>query len=446
MARGLTHPTAHIGKPIIDLSTKKEYIYDGFTFARDIRSKTTDFEIIKTINKEQDSGAIFMFSSGGRKYGVLYFSRSVTQTSSISAGDLGMQYSGRSGATENLRIQSDKLIRGGNFENRILNDQEVRCAVFKTAEELEKSILNALRENPRVGPHIYDAVKDYFDSINLDKFEWNDSFRDSDINELGKYLGELIIGVIVLRKKTIGKFSQDIFGRETIKEFIVPDDPSFSGVDSAFVKKDGTLIPISSKLGAGAKASFFTNFLPKVINKAGLGNTVINDIASSARNLNITKSMLDAKKGAKEITYEYGIRNILGISSSKVRNTYQVFLDAKKNKISNEVSLVMQEINKNPLIDKKVKDQLPMSITAAFSREIARRLNSDKKSIDIVTGVLAGKNFYQANLDINRWKKGEVYFKLLLSGESVVSFIGSKAAINDIDAKQGLVNYELKYS
>jgi hypothetical protein len=446
MARGLTHPSAHIGKPIIDLSTKKEYVYNGFIFSNNIREQANDFEIIKTINKEQDSGAIFMFSATGKKYGVLYFSRSVTASSSINAGTLGMQYSGRKGATENLKIQSDKLIKSGKFENRILNDQEVRCAVFSRADDLESSILTALSENRNVGPHIHDAVKDYFNSQNLNKFEWDGSFRDSDINELGKYLGELIIGVIVLRKKTLNKFSQDIFSREVIKEFVVPDDPSFSGVDSAFVKKDGSLIPISSKLGVGAKASFFTNFLPKVINKPGLDNSVINDIATAARSINITKSMLDSKKGAKEITYEYGIRKILGIGSNKIRNTYQVFLDAKKNKITSEVALVIEEIKKNPMIDKKVKDQLPMSITAAFSREIARRLNSDKKSIDIVAGVLAGKNFYQANLDINRWKKGEVYFKLLLSGESVVSFIGSKAAINDIDAKQGLVNYELKYS
>jgi hypothetical protein len=78
--------------------------------------------------------------------------------------------------------------------------------------------------------------------------------------------------------------------------------------------------------------------------------------------------------------------------------------------------------------------------------EEARRLNDDRVSKDIVTNILSGKDFYQANLDISKWKKGEVYFKLLHSGKASVSFIGSKAAINDIDAKQGLVNYELKYT
>lgn len=446
MARGLTHPTAHVGKPIIDVDTKEEYIYDGFEFSQDVLSLAKDVKIIKTIKSAQSSGALFMFSKGSEKFGIVYFSRSVTSSSSINAGDLGMMYSGRKGATENLKIQSDKLIRSGKFEERTLNGQDITCAVFTTAEKLENSILKALKDNKNVGPHIYDVVQDYFKSDNLKKLEWNDSFRSSDINELGKYLGELIIGVIVLRGKTNGKFSTDIFQGERIKEFIVPDDPSFSGVDSAFVKEDGTLIPISSKLGAGAKASFFTNLLPKVIDKRDLKNSVIKDIAAIAKSVGVTRASLYAKKGAKEITYEYGIRKILGIDSKKVPNTYQVFLDAKKNKITKELMLVINAIRENPDIEKIVKDKLPFSMTSAFSREIARRLNSDNDSLDIVTNVLAGKEFYQANLDVNKWKNGEVFFKILPSGKAKVSFIGSKAAIMDIEAKQGLVNYELKYS
>jgi len=446
MARGLTDPEAHVGKPIIDVESKVEYIYDGFTFSPNISSIIKDVEIIRTVKSELSSGALFSFSNAGKKYGIIYYSRSVTKSSSISAGDLGMMYSGRKGATENLKIQSDTLIRYGKLEVRTLNGQDVRCAVFTTAEQLESSILRALKENRNVGPHIYDAVQDYFKSENLKKFNWNDSFRSSDINELGKYLGELIIGVIVLRGKIDGRFSSNIFANQKIKEFIVPDDPSFSGVDSAFVKEDGSLIPISSKLGSGAKASFFTNFLPKVIDKLNIKESVIKDIATSARNVGITSTKLNAKRGAKEITYEYGIRTILGIGPNTVRNTYQVFTDIKKNATTKETILVAEAIKKNPMIEKNVKDKLPLSMTAAFSRETARRLNSDKTSLDIIASVLAGKDFYQANLDINRWKQGEVFFKLLQSGKANVSFIGYKSAITDIEANQGLVNYELKYS
>jgi hypothetical protein len=446
MARGLTHPTAHVGKTLIDVATKKEYLYEGFKFSRNIPADISGIQIIKTIKEPQNTAGIFYFSQKEKKYCVVYYSRSVTPSSSISAGDLGMQYSGQKGATENLKIQSDKLITGGKFEKRTLNGQDVVCGVFTNSKQLEDSILKSIQQNVNVGPHIYDAIKDYFDSPNLEKFQWNNSFRDSDINELGKYLGELVIGVIVLRNKTAGKFSSDIFTGKKIKEFIVPNDPSFSGVDSAFVKEDGGVIPISSKLGAGAKASFFTNFLPKVVDNKKLKNSIIKDIAETAKNIGFTKDILNAKKGAKDITYEYGIRHILGINQSKISKPYNVFNDAKNSKFSDELILTMQEIRKHPNIDEKVKDKLPKSITSAFSREIARLLNNDPVSLEIVTDVLAGKSFYQANLDINKWKRGEVYFKLLLSGESKVSFIGSKAAIDDIDAKQGLVNYELKYT
>lgn len=445
MARGLTDPAAHVGSPVIDIETKIEYIYEGFTFAQNINDFAKDVEIIRTVKSALSSGALFSFSKAGKKYGIIYYSRSVTKSSSISAGDLGLMYSGRKGATENLMIQSDKLIRHGKLEVRTLNGQDVRCAVFTTAEQLQDSILKGLKENRNVGPHIYDAVQDYFDSDNLKKLNWSDSFRPSDINELGKYLGELIIGVIVLRGKRDGKFSSDIFANQKIKEFIVPDDPSFSGVDSAFVKEDGSLIPISSKLGAGAKASFFTNFLPKVIDKTNLKESVIKDIASSARDVGVTYAKLVAKRGAKEITYEYGIRNILGIKSNVVRDTYQVFTDIKKNDMTKETLLVIEAVKNNSAIEKNIKDKLPLSMTAAFSREIARRLNSDKASLDIIASVLAGKDFYQANLDINRWKQGEVFFRLLQSGKASTTFIGYKSAISDIEANQGLVNYELKY-
>ena len=58
--------------------------------------------------------------------------------------------------------------------------------------------------------------------------------------------------------------------------------------------------------------------------------------------------------------------------------------------------------------------------------------------------VLAGKEFYQANLNIDRWKKGEIIYSLTKSGDVSINIIGSKSAITDIDAKQGLINYELK--
>lgn len=450
MARGLTHPSAHIGKPLIDLDTKQEYVYEGFQFYSDLKKVPGNYSIIKEINKSPSvkSAALFKFNKSNKKYGILYYARSVTSSTKINAGTFNMQYTGRKGATENLGITSDKLIKGGKIQNRVLNGLPVNCAVFSSKRELSESILNGLKGNLKVGPQVFDAVKDYLGS-DLTKFNWQQGIQDSDINELGKYLGELVIGVCVLGKKFSPVFSENIFAGKQIKEFIVPDDPSFSGVDSAFVLNDGTLIPISSKLGAGAKASVFTNLLPKVMgSKKAMGDSVIKQLADSAKKIGISIEDLNAKRGAKDIVYEYGVRKILKLSQVEVPDPYQVFRDIKQNpnKLSKSAKAVVDAIKKNPNIDENVKAKLPMSVTSAFCREIARRLNEDEASQKIVTEILAGKNFYQANLDLIKWKKGEVYFKLLLSGNANVGFVGNKAATDDLEAKQGLVNYELKYS
>jgi len=455
MARGLTHPTAHVGKAIKHLKTNKEYIYTGFEFSRDVMTLVGNVDkIIDEIGTKKKTGAIFYFKekTGNKKAGVVYYATSVSSSSNINAGKLGMQYSGAKGATENLGIQASNLILKGTSEKLTINGQEgVSCKTFSDLKTLRTSVISYMKSSNKVGNHIVDAVDEWFASTSLKNFDWQDkSFQDSEINELGKYLGEIIIGAVALKNKS-SLISQNPF-KGKAKKFIVPDDPSFSGVDSAVMLDDGTLVPISSKAGVGAKASIFTNFLPKVINKTNLPASVIKDLVDSAKKANITKAKLDAKQGSKDIVYEYGVRKILGLKQSQVNDPYAVYTEIRQGSLKGNLTdfsaptlKVISAIAKHPDIPQNVKDALPLSVTSAFNREIARRLNEDSVSQNIVANILAGKNFYQANLDLNKWKKGEVYFKLLLSGNAKTSFIGSKAAINDIDAKQGLVNYELKY-
>jgi hypothetical protein len=455
MVRGLTHPTAHVGKTIKHLKTNKEYVYVGFEFSRDVMKLVGKVDkIIDEVGDKKKTGAVFFFKekTGSKKAGVVYYAASVSVSSNINAGKLGMQYSGAKGATENLGIQASNLILGGKSEKLTINGQDgVSCKTFTDIKTLHKSVLDYMKKSNKVGNHIVDSVDGWFKSASLKNFDWqDDSFQDSEINELGKYLGEIIIGAVALKNKS-SLISQNPFNGKA-KKFIVPDDPSFSGVDSAVMLNDGTLVPISSKAGVGAKASIFTNFLPKVIDKQKLPKSVIKDLVESAKRAGITRSKLDAKQGSKEIVYEYGVRDILGLSKSQVSDPYAVYTEIRQGSLCGILTdfsapplKVISAIANHKDIPNNVKDALPLSVTSAFNREIARRLNEDKVSQDIVANILAGKNFYQANLDLNKWKKGEVYFKLLLSGNAKTSFIGSKAAINDIDAKQGLVNYELKY-
>lgn len=450
MARGLTHASgAHIGKELEDLKTKKKYVFTGWKFDRNVMSIAVGYDIIKTIGKPQDSGALFMLKQNGKKFGIIYYGRSVTSSTMINAGKLEMKYASAKGATENLGIQADKMIARGKKEKRIINGQEVISGIFTKSSELEKSVMGHLKSSDKVPPHVHDAIQDWFKSP-AKVFEWHDSFEPSEIQEIGKYFGELAIGEIVLSGKNMQRHFSDFsaFRGKKIKEFVVPDDPSFSGVDSAFICDDGEIIPISSKLGAGAKASVFTNLLPKILkNKNKIKEkAVIMDLADAAAAAGVDAGMLDKKRGSKEILYEYGVRYILGMDKSEVKNPIEVFKSIKAGKHTPEAEAVLLKIKDHPDIADNVKKQLPKSITAAFSRELARRLNDDKKSVELVVEVLAGKDFWQANLDLPKWKKGDVYFKLLRSGDAKVKFVGDKAAIGDIDALQGMLNYSLNYS
>jgi hypothetical protein len=218
-------------------------------------------------------------------------------------------------------------------------------------------------------------------------------------------------------------------------------------VDSFLVLSDGSIVPVSSKYGVGAKASFFSNLLNKALDENLPPRSVIADIADSARKAGISAAALTSKQGSKEIVYEYGIRKILKLPVSAVRNPYAIYTNVKNSgkkdsKLSPEAKKVLDLIKNSA--DKKIVEKLPYSMTAFFSRSMAQNLNSDPKSVKAMVEILAGKNFWQANLDIAEWKKGNIKYRMVSSGSASIQIIGSKSAIDDIDAKQGMVNYEVR--
>lgn len=347
----------------------------------------------------------------------------------------------KKGATENLGVRAETLILGGKLTKEDYAGVPVRVRKFKTHQQLAKSILEGLKRNKKVSEGIIEVFEKFLaKNSRYEKIEWTSEVHPTEINELGKYVGELIIGLLALRKNT-STFSKKFY-EGPIDAFCVPDDPSFVGVDSFLLMKDGEVVPISSKYGVGAKASFFANLLPKAIEYSDdMKKCVLKDIVKSAEKAGVTVGKLEKKQGSKEVLYQHGINSVLKL---KIKNPYQVFLDIKKEKSNPEVDAVLSAILRHPEAEAKVKNLLPDSTTAFFSREIARQLNADKKSKQYMLEILSGKNFWQANLNIAKWKKGEISYKIINSGESKVTIIGSKSAMGDIDARQGMLNYEIK--
>lgn len=345
------------------------------------------------------------------------------------------------GATENLAVRAETLILGGKLTKENYAGKPVQVRKFANHRMLAKSILMGLKKNKNVSEGIVEVFEKFLKpNSRYDRLEWTSEIDSHEINELGKYAGELIIGLLCL-KNNKSVFSKSFY-QGGIAAFCVPDDPSFVGVDSFLLMKNKTIIPISSKYGVGAKASFFANLLPKAVAyNSKLKPSILKQVVKSTKQAGITKEMLDRKKGAKDILYWHGVNVILKLKNKK---PLQIFQDIKKGKMTKDAKVVISAIKKYRYTEPKIKAALPKSVTAFFSREIARQLNNDKKSIVQILEILSGKNFWQANLDINKWRKGDVYYKMVNSGDSKVSIIGSKSSMTDIDAKQGMLNYEIK--
>ena len=338
----------------------------------------------------------------------------------------------KKGATENLGVRAETLTKYGTKKQVSFGGKKVECMTFNTHTELMNSLLKGLKSNSKVSESIVEVFQD-FAKTNYETLKWQKQIPDSDINELGKYAGEIIIGLLCL-KGNKSPFSASFY-KGTVSSFRVPTDPSFSGVDSFLILSDDTIVPISSKYGVGAKASFFSNLLNKAMDSGVPPRTVIGEVVDSAKKAGISSAALTSKQGSKEVLYEYGIRKVLNMPKNSVRDPYAVYTNVKVNgkntkKLIPEAKQVLDKIEK--MADKKIVDKLPFSMTAFFSRTMADRLNSDKKSVEAMIEILAGKNFWQANLDIAEWKKGNVKYNLFFQ-------VKKWSAIRNTDENQCLI-------
>lgn len=379
-----------------------------------------------------------------KRYAIRYKKRNVEKVGYVSQSFVSKPKLKR-GATENLGVRAETLIEYGELTSVDYNGKPIKVKKFTSDVILANSILTGLRNNKNVSQEIISVFEEYLSmKSKYDTIKWTSGVSMSEINELGKYVGELIIGLLVL-KNNKKSFSRNFY-KGKVDSFCVPIDPSFVGVDSFILMNDGEIIPISSKYGVGAKASVFANLLPKAMRYMDtMPDCVLKDFCKSAVSANVLPNTLEKKRGSKNVLYEYGINKILKLNIS---DPYGVYLDIKSKKSLDELSedtlTVVTAIESYSNVENKVKEALPLSVTSFFSRETARQLNNDAKSIEVMKEILSGKNFWQGNLNIPKWKRGDVFLNVVNSGEAKIKIIGSKAAINDIEAKQGMLNYEIK--
>ena len=365
-----------------------------------------------------------------------------------------------------IQIESSKLINKGHniVVESLNNEMNVPCKIFRTKEELALSIINGLELEPSVPDYIAEQFTEFFaghlvgSNISI---RWNAGIGDKEKNALGAYLGELLIGYMALAGEAYA-FAESEIVKYPIDYFAVPTDPSFPGIDSFIQYKNrgssstGGKYLISSKAGSGAKASIWNNLMPLVVNYQSKGNQLPRNSALS----NLVKSFKlvpNAASNGKKVVYHYGVNYVLGVAAN-VTDSYSLYNQIKSGRMNDDnksllttAREIQSSLNKSKFPTASSSDVTRnlnnngKGMTAFFSRYIADQLMDEDASLQILTNRLSGKKFYQANLDMGRWRRGEVRFTTTHVKETEIKIIGSKSATHQIEASQGTVNYELKY-
>lgn len=379
---------------------------------------------------------------------------------------IGNIHKPKEGTWKSWSTTASKLAEGTRLETLdYLNGQaNVACRIFDNADKIATSILSGLESSASVPDHVLEQVADFFiDNMNAtgsqvsNKFNWLPGIHEKDKKLLGIYLGELLPGYFALKNR----YGSDIFSKRIIHEglsqFVLPDDPSFGGIDSAFIYSNGGRSCISSKFGRGAFASIWNNIMPLVVDnksETGIANLPKNSIVKQL--IRTCESVSDYKTKGRKALYHCGVKEIMG---NTVVDPETFFRELKQGTLSAESASLYRDIvtKVNELKSQSGYTQLSTfsnrrvlitSISSVFSRMIADRLNMEVSSNpslrDRLKSILAGKAFFQLHMDDTKFlNTGEVYFNVKRSSTVDIIFDGAKSTIDELDAGYGTVNYKL---
>ena len=376
----------------------------------------------------------------------------------------------KGGSWKTWSTTASKLAEGTILQTLdYLNGQaNVACRIFTDADQIATSVMSGLESSASTPDHVLEQVLDFFmDNMDVtgsqvsNKFNWIPAIHENDKKRLGIYLGELLPGYFALKNR----YGTDIFSERIIHEglsqFVVPDDQSFGGIDSAFIYSSGSRACISSKFGEGAEASVWNNIMPLVIaNKSEQGisgmakNSMIKQLIRSC------ESVSGYQRKGRETLYYCGVKEIMG---NNIVNSEDFFNELRRGSLSSESASLFEHIvsKVNELKTQPGYKQLSTfrnrnvsirSVTAVFSRIIADRLNMELSSNPsfgmILKSILAGKTFFQLHMDDRKFlNSGEIYFKVLKSSKVNITFKGDKSAVDSetsLEAGSGTLNYKLE--
>lgn len=331
------------------------------------------------------------------------------------------------GPTDRLLIKPHHFIEYGHA--RVIHGAPVR--VFKSYRMLQDSIMRGLDRAATIDDNIQSIFSRLF--YQDGNIEWGD-IRQSDKRELGKCLGELLVGVELLR----GNWNSfDIKPVDKVDAYCFPENHRHPGADGFLISGD-KLTKISHKFGRGASASFFSNILPTAI-KDGISDGIIGDLTRASDRAGVTRAELKSGRGSKKVLYEYMINDVMKLG---IEDTSQIHQSIKSG--AGGASILVVDAVRG-LANSTISDQLPNSITSYFCREAADRLNNCQFSMSEARRILNTTNTWQAHMVTSAWDSGAIKYKMLDMEKAPFKFIGYKSALTDIDCGQGMINYCVGY-
>lgn len=366
---------------------------------------------------------------------------------------------------QKLQILAEDFTEKGKDEKiTVLSKKDVPVKLFETYEDLKKSVIWGLDNKIHDNDYLVEKIKTYLDQDDLSVIALN-GIDDSHIDELGVYFGEILIGILAFKKQLSNTCTpSDMFGIN-LKSFSIPTDPAFKLVDSSLTF-DTTTVSVSSKYDKGAAASFMSNVLPYGMKYyTEYRDCFLKKMCRIASNMGYTSEQVGASrfKYSKNITFEVGLRTVLKIKKTIVKNTnHSIYesirkvamnqeLSEKENQeIDNVIEAIEEYFIKKKTFDGReqviqtIRNNYPFTITSFFNYSVASVLNNDRLSRKYVHEIIGGKDFYQANLNKSKWRKGIIDIKMVSPKSAKLKILGSMSGAMDFTAKQGLVNYELK--
>ena len=200
---------------------------------KDVNSESKRKMLIQKIKAHNGKLEYNGFYAGSREE--VEIPSSYMKKSSEFGGGGVVKKEGGGGGSESMGIRAETMILGGKLEKVKFAGQDVECRTFTSSEQLVDSIIDGLNKNPKVPKYIVEDFTKYKKKKNYDQFEWNESIPENEMNQLGKYAGEVITGVVGMKQQFRRAITPNILKSVQVEKFCVPTDPAFTGVDVFFL-------------------------------------------------------------------------------------------------------------------------------------------------------------------------------------------------------------------